>query len=73
MHHAEVHITDSKVASNAKAPTKDQIEIKIMAKNRKKPFIVNIGKNEQLYRLAYACSEEFKCNVDKVRLEYVFI
>lgn len=47
----------------------DKLEIKIQAEGRKRPFITYIGAKDQLITLAFACAEEFKCDVDKVALE----
>lgn len=51
------------------ASNKDKIEIKIQTANRKKPFMVHIGKTEKFNKLAHECAEEFNCDASKVRLE----
>lgn len=47
----------------------DKLEIKIQAEGRKRPFITYIGAKDRLITLAFACAEEFKCDVEKVALE----
>lgn len=68
----EAHISDmlnkNKASSTANANA-DKLEIKIQAEGRKRPFVIYIGKNDELITLAFACAEEFKCDVDKVALE----
>lgn len=47
----------------------DKLEIKIQAEGRKRPLITYISPTDQLIALAFACAEEFKCDVDKVAIE----
>lgn len=57
------------MGQRSKDANKDKLEIKIQSKNKKKPFIVYIGKEDKLINLAYECAGEFKCDPSKVRLE----
>lgn len=50
----------------------NRIEIKIQSEGRKRPFVTYIEPTDQLITLAFSCAEEFKCEVDKVAIEYVF-
>lgn len=57
------------VGSNNKSNERNQLEIKIQAEGRKRPFTTHIGPTDKLITLAFACAEEFKCAIDKVALE----
>lgn len=63
--------TDKKreASNNADQDNSDKLEIKIQADGRKRPFITYISPTDQLIALAFACAEEFKCDVDKVAIE----
>lgn len=72
--HLDAHISNAigkkkKTTSNAKQDNTDKLEIKIQADGRKRPFITYIGPTDQLIALAFACAEEFKCEVEKVAIE----
>ncbi|XP_031620607.1 uncharacterized protein LOC116339091 [Contarinia nasturtii] len=71
----QAHITD--MASKSKTTAKSlananagKMEIKIQSAGRKRPFITYIGSTDQLITLAFACAEEFKCDVNKVLIEF---
>ena len=73
------HINDSLGKSNlnnntqsANKPKEGQIEIKIQNAGRKKPFVLYVDKTDKLKRLACEIAEEYKCDITKIRLEYVF-
>lgn len=55
--------------SNAKQDNADKLEIKIQAEGRKRPFVTYINPTDQMIAVAFACAEEFKCDIDKVALE----
>lgn len=56
-------------AGTSKNENAGQLEIKIQVEGRKRPFITHIGPKDKLITLAFACVEEFKCDLDKVVLE----
>lgn len=56
-------------AGSAASDNSDRLEIKIQTGDRKRPFITYINPTDQLITLAFACAEEFKCDVDKVAIE----
>ncbi|XP_055324738.1 uncharacterized protein LOC129579102 [Sitodiplosis mosellana] len=69
------HVSDmvnknKNMASSMANTNANKLEIKIQAEGRKRPFITYIGAKDQLITLAFACAEEFKCDVDKVALEF---
>lgn len=55
--------------SDTKPDNSDKLEIKIQAEGRKRPFVTYIHATDELIALAFACAEEFKCDVDKVAIE----
>lgn len=70
----EAHISDTlskekNMGTSVGNANADKLEIKIQAEGRKRPFVTYIGATDQLITLAFACAEEFKCDVEKVALE----
>lgn len=61
--------TKQNATKNAEQESADKLEIKIQAEGRKRPFITYINPTDQLIALAFACAEEFKCDVEKVAIE----
>lgn len=56
-------------ADAAEQDNADKLEIKIQSDGRKRPFITYIKPTDQLMVLAFACADEFKCDIDKVAIE----